>query len=428
VIGSKQYLYARAPRYKRSIFIAKSMRKRSALMFNIIRGLGNDIVAWDEESLVRYSSPEYYSWRFSEATFAPLTHLFSWGEDDREMFMNYPGIGDTPVHATGNPRADLLRADVRNYFADDKQRLIDRYGSFILVNSNFPFVNPFVKKLALVSAPDANAKRSVSRAGSGMSLEFAEGMAAHAQEIFDHFKKLMPSLASWFPDHKIIIRPHPSEDHESWREVSKGHDNVEIIHEGNAVPWLMASKVLLHNGCTTAVEAAGLGVPAVSYQPVQAQYFDYDLPNSVSRQALTEEDVRVQIQSVLDGEEGKPTPQDIEWTLSRHLASQTGPLGSDRIIDVLLQSDRLGHRGESVFGPRYLKAYVTAQGRAAIKRLNTLRKDHWNSARYHSQRFPDISAAEINSRIGRFAKVLGRFDDLRATQVSAHVFHIDRTS
>jgi len=427
VMGSKQYLYAVAPRYKRSIFIAKSMRKSASLIFRILRDLGNDIVAWDEESLVRYSSPEYYSWRFSEGTFEPLTHLFSWGEDDREMFLKYPGIGDTQVHATGNPRADLLRADVRNYFADEKHRLIDQYGSFILVNTNFPFVNPFVKKLALVSAPDTNAKRSISRAGSGMSQAFAEGMSGHAQQIFDHFKRLMPSLASWFPDHKIIIRPHPSENHEIWREKLKAHDNVEVIHEGNAVPWLMASRVLLHNGCTTAVEAAALGVPAVTYQPVQAQSFDYDLPNSVSRQALTEEDVRVQIQAVLDGEEGKPNAQEIEQILSRHLASPSGPLGSDRIIDVLSQSDRLAAQAGSLFGPRYVMAYLKSHARATIKRLNGLRQDHWNSARYHSQRFPDISAAEINNRIGRFAKVLGRFDGVHATHISEHVFRIERT-
>jgi surface carbohydrate biosynthesis protein len=197
------------------------------------------------------------------------------------------------------------------------------------VNTNFPFVNPFVKKLALVSAPDTNAKRSISRAGSGMSQAFAEGMSGHAQQIFDHFKLLMPSLASWFPDHKIIIRPHPSENHEVWRENLKGHDNVEVIHEGNAVPWLMASRVLLHNGCTTAVEAAALGVPAVTYQPVQAQSFDYDLPNSVSRQALTEEDVRVQIQAVLDGEEGGRSRR------RRGQANRTGdradPLSTPRI-------------------------------------------------------------------------------------------------
>jgi hypothetical protein len=188
----------------------------------------------------------------------------------------------------------------------------------------------------------------------------------------------------------------------------------------------MASKVLLHNGCTTAVEAAALGVPTVTYQPVQAPSFDYNLPNSVSRQALTEEDVRVQIQAVLDGEQGKPTPYDIEQILSRHLASQSGPLGSDRIIDVLSQSDRLGNRQVRVSNPHYIANYMRAQARSAIKRLNTLRKDHWNSARYHSQRFPDISAAEINERIGRFGSVLGRFDDVIATPVSSHVFRIDR--
>jgi surface carbohydrate biosynthesis protein len=426
ILGSKQYLYALAPRYRHSILIAKSMRKRSALVFNILRDLGNRVVAWDEESLVRYCSPEYYAWRFSRETFEPLSDLFCWGDDDRRMFLKYPGLGETKVHATGNPRADLLRIDVRDYFARDKQRLVERHGDFILVNTNFPFVNPFVKRLALVSASGPNGARVVSRAGSGMSLEFAEGMAAHVQQIFDHFKRLLPALAGWFPGHKIVVRPHPSEDHEVWREALKGHGNIEIVHEGNVVPWLMACRVLLHNGCTTAVEAAALDVPAVSYQPVRSETFDYHLPNSLSRPAFTQEQVRMQLCSVLAGEPAEePSAQAVQRILSSHLAAQTGPLGCDRILDILSRPEQPCATAATRINARYLKAYATAQIRTAIKRVNALRNDHWNSARYHAQRFPDISTTELNERIARFAGLLGRFDGVHAADVSEHVFRIE---
>ena len=120
VLGSKQYLYFSMPHFDRGVFIAKSMRARSTLMFNVIRSLGNDIVAWDEESLVRYSSPEYPAWRFSKSTFNFIGITCSPGVTMMlKCFPAYSGNERTSVYATGNPRADLLRSDVREYFRDD---------------------------------------------------------------------------------------------------------------------------------------------------------------------------------------------------------------------------------------------------------------------------------------------------------------------
>ena len=101
VLGFKPYLYFAMPKLEPGVFVAKSMRAGCALMFNIMEGLGNLLVAWDEESLVRYNSPEYYAWRFSPATFRPLRHLFSWGQDDAEMFRAYPGNGGVDIHEIG---------------------------------------------------------------------------------------------------------------------------------------------------------------------------------------------------------------------------------------------------------------------------------------------------------------------------------------
>ena len=56
VLGSRHYINFAMPFLPRGLFLAKSMRSLSRLMLNLIRGLGHDIVAWDEESLVRYSS------------------------------------------------------------------------------------------------------------------------------------------------------------------------------------------------------------------------------------------------------------------------------------------------------------------------------------------------------------------------------------
>jgi len=427
VLGSKQYLYFAMPKLDRGVFIAKSMRARSTLMFKIISALGNDIVAWDEESLVRYASHEYPSWRFSKSTFDYIQHLFAWGEDDAKMFSDYAGNERTAVYATGNPRLDLLRHDIRGYFQDEVDALLARLGKFILVNTNFSFVNPFVKKLALIEPGGTPSSYKVSRTGSGMSESFALGMMEHQQKIFDNFRNLVSHLGQWFPAHQIVIRPHPSEDHDVWRLVVASDTNVTVDHSGNVIPWLMASEVLIHNGCTTAVEAAVLERPAVTYQPIRSDRYDYHLPNALSHRAFTLDEVKQTVTSILNKDAGLAEGNNRKKIFERHLSAVTGPLASDRIIEIL---SSVGYGNYSPAAPpawNYFKGRLTSSARTLVKRFNMMRLDHWNSARYHAHRFPGVCVADINSRIERFSGLLRRFDTVRAEEVSRHVFRLSRT-
>ncbi len=428
ILGSRPYVDFAMPEIPRGVFVAKSMRSRSALMFNIIRALGNDIVAWDEESLVRFNSSEYYSWRFSENTFAPLKHLFAWGRDDAEMFAAYPGCRGLPVHITGNPRIDLLRKEVRGYFEPAVADLRNRFGDFILINTNFAFVNAFVQKLNLVLEAGAAGKPVVSRTGQGMSLEFAQGMFRHQQAIYDNFARLLPLLSGWFPDYQIVLRPHPSENHAVWENIAASLTNVHIVHKGNVVPWLMAARALLHNGCTTAVEAAVLGTPAVTYQPVTAQCYDYALPNSLSHVARTAAEVQDLLRGIVTKKIGSLNQDSLDATFGRHLEAASGRLAADRAIDVLVQQGYLERPPQHNAMSRRLLARLICRARTGIKKINQYRPGHWNSAEYHSHRFPEISAVEVNSRIHRFRTLLGRFEKVRARMSAPYMFSIDNLS
>lgn len=424
VLGSRTYLNFAMPFLRRGVFFAKSMRARSVLTFNLMRDLGHTIVAWDEESLVRFNSPEYCGWRFSEATFSPLDQLFAWGKDDAEMFAEYPGNGGTPVHITGNPRVDLLRGDLRDYFARDVADLRNQYGDFILLNTNFAFVNAFVRRLNLVSVAADGDQTAINRTGEGLSVAFARGMFDHQQAIFEGFRRLMPVLSARFPNHSIVLRPHPSEDHDLWRRLTADLDNIHVVHEGNVVPWLMACRVLIHNGCTTAVEAAVVETPAITYQPVTAECFDYDLPNSLSHQALTPADVCELAARILEGQLGLVDEAKRRAIFDRHLSSTTGALACDRIVDVL---EHCGYRERIPPWPgigRYARGWIAMNGRTLVKHINMLRAGHWNSAAYHAHRFPKIGVDELERRINRFREQLGRFEHIRASQMSSFLFRI----
>jgi surface carbohydrate biosynthesis protein len=428
VLGSRAFVNFAMPYLGRGVFVAKSMRPRSTLMFGLIRDLGHEVVAWDEESLVRFSSPEYYSWRFSEATFAQISRLFAWGPDDAEMFSAFPGNHGVPVHVTGNPRADMLRAELREFYRPKVDALRSRLGPFILVNTNFAFANAFLDSLQLVRPGSPSGPARVGRIGEGMSLEFAQGMFAHQSAIFEGFRDLVLRLGAWFPRHTIVIRPHPSEDHDLWRRLTAGSPNVQVMHEDNVAPWLMACRVLLHNGCTTAVEAALLGTAAVTYQPVTAECFDYALPNSLSHSARTPDEVREFVAGVLEARIGLVNGETRRRVLDRHLASRSGKLAAERIVDVLEASGCLDAPPPRPRAGRHIAAWVKTNARTLLKFGNMLRRGHWNSAAYHAHRFPEISAAEIDERIARLGRLLGRFEAVRSRRLHRHIFSIGSAS
>lgn len=423
ILGSRTYINFAMTHLPRGLFLAKSLRSISKRMMEIIRGLGHEIVAWDEESLVRYTSPEYYAWRYSEDTFKFVDQLFAWGADDAAFFASYHGYTGVPVHVTGNPRIDLLRPDVRGYFAPQVEALKARYGDFILINTAFSFVNNFVPALNLIQR-DRSGQTRVSRTGLGMSLPFATGMANHYQALYDAFRELVPKLAAWFPGHRIVLRPHPSENHDVWRQILAGCPTVDVVHEGNVVPWLMAAKVLLHNGCTTAVEASVLETPAVSYMPVTSEVYDYHLPNGLSHQARTQDEVRTRIAEILEGRLGLVAPETRQHFFDRHLSSTQGPLACDRVLDVFLASGYADRALRPASASVWLKSWLAGQWRTFRKRVNSLRPNHRNSAAYHAHRFPDVTEAELNERIARFGALLGRFGGVKAEAFSDYVFRI----
>jgi hypothetical protein len=52
------------------------------------------------------------------------------------------------------------------------------------------------------------------------------------------------------------------------------------------------------------------------------------------------------------------------------------------------------------------------------------RPGHRNNLTLHAHRFPDISTNEIVERIARMGALLKRFETIKVTQISKHIFRI----
>jgi surface carbohydrate biosynthesis protein len=430
VIGSRRQLYFQIASFPRGLYLSKSMTVRSIKMFKILRKLGHEIVAWDEEALVHLPPEIYFSRRLSARALGYLSHLFAWGEDNAELWRQYPQLPpEIPINITGNPRNDMLRPEMRAFFEDEVQKIRKTHGDFILINSNFNHINAFypVQSLFLPVTKPGEVPQ-FGRAARGMTRNFAEGFRDHKLAIFGDFQRLIPALEKAFPDFNIVVRPHPTERHDIYHEIAAGCDRVRVTNEGNVIPWLMAARALIHNGCTTGVEAYVMGVPAISYRATVNDYYDYgfyQLPNRLSHQCFDFEDLRDTLGKIFAGELGATDGDERQLLVDHFLAARSGPLACERIVDVLekITADR------SRLPRPNLKArvdgYLRASTRRIIKRFLSYLPDSHNRPEFHRHRYPGISLAELRERVIRIQKALGDGQELEIGQISEEIFQIN---
>ena len=428
IMGSRAFTHFQVASIPRGVYLAKSMRSLSNSMFRILRQLGHEIVAWEEEALVHPPADTYFTLRLSPATVKRVSHIFAWGQENVDLLRQYPELPENmPIHITGNPRGDMLRAEMRPYFDTEVKRLRSLYGDFILVNTNFSDVNPFIPGVGLF-LPSNGSRKTMRRgqSGIGMSLQFAEGLWNHKQAILEDFKQLIPALEQAFPDFTIVVRPHPSENDKIYHDIAAKSDRIVVTNEGNVIPWLLAAKTMVHNGCTTGLEAYVLGVPAISYLATLNKYYDYDfqgLPTKLSHQCFNFEELKKTLNRIIAGELGVADGKECRALINYYLAAQEGPLACDRIVDVLEFSGYNEKQPPAKPMGTYAQGWLFTKLKTALTNLNMHRPGPNRSA-YHDHRFPEISVAEIEQKIACFGQLLNRFHSIRVEQHSKHLFMI----
>jgi surface carbohydrate biosynthesis protein len=431
VIGSHRELDFRIASFPRSLYLCKSFTVRNLKMFRIMHKLGHEILSWDEEALVHLPAEMYYSRRLSPLTMRHLNHLFAWGQDNAELWREYadfpPGL---PIHVTGNPRNDMLRPEMRSFYDREVEEIRDLYGEFILLNTNFNHVNAFFPTQNLFQPVKSPMEEPVfGKAGRGMTREFAEGFRDHKQAIFEDFQRLIPDLEHAFPNYPIVVRPHPTESQEVYKKIAAQCERVRVTNEGNVVPWLIATKAVIHNGCTTGVEAYVMKVPAISYRATVNDYYDYGfyrLPNFLSHQCFDFEDLRITLGKILAGELGAADGAEREALLSLHMTAQDGRLACERIIDVL--QEIMENRPEipkPALADRF-GGWCMANGRRLMKRLKAYLPGSHAPPEFHRHRYPGISVEELQKRLKKIQQILGGDEDLKVQQLYSHIFLISQ--
>jgi hypothetical protein len=266
----------------------------------------------------------------------------------------------------------------------------------VLINTNFSFVNHFDPAFY-------------------DSADLPDGVVAHKRALFGHFLDLVPALARAIAPAMLVVRPHPSESHTPWQAAADGLANVAVVAEGSVVPWLIAAKAVVHNGCTSAVEAAILQRPVVAFQPIADPDFDLELPNRLSLACRDRQDVLAAVAAVLDGSVRILPDATI---LAQNVAGLEGPLACERMVDaVAAQGGGLIPAGAAGQGGR-LKAWARQRVESVARQVPVTTR-----LKYVNHLLAEFNAEAIAGKADALKRVFGRFDGIPIS-LRAGVVHI----
>lgn len=416
VIGSKKDINARSAFFPRGTIFNVGLAKNLSKNSQRFKRQGHKVAAIDEEGIVTLNDSLYVKHRVSKEALGVTDMFFCWGNRQASLIKKEAEKTNCKIFITGNPRFDMLRPEYRFIFDKDADEIRKKYGKFILVNTNFGHGNHF--------AGDDFLLESFKEKGwmdDPSDKNFFLKNIEWQKKMFKEFQEIIPELSKNFKDHNIIIRPHPSENHDFWKEIAKNYENVLVIHSGNVIPWIMAADVLIHNGCTTAVEAFLLGTKVVAYRPFIVDEQETELPNKISIETHNVKELVDAINKIINKIQILDEKDSKKLFLNSYLAGLSEKTASENISSSLSTNINFSSKNKKI--NYFLLFYFEIL--AYIKKI--IQKILFNndiSESYQSHKIANLSRSEINKIITDFSKINEKFANLKIKKIGGTCFHI----
>ena len=235
------------------VYIDKGFHKGvSQTIYQRVKENGGIIVSLDEEGAIDFEDQSTLKVRYDEDLFNDVSLVCFWGENQlRKVKDNISDLANTIV--TGHPRFEYLKPDYHYLYEKDKEQIKNKYGNFILINTNMGFGNNYRGKEFIISNYSGRFKN-------------IQSIINNDEIKLKAYIELIIKLAD-IKGRDIVIRPHPEENKKIYENTFQNHKNINVIYDKSVIPWILASDVMIHPDCTTGVESLMLGKKSISFLP-----------------------------------------------------------------------------------------------------------------------------------------------------------------
>lgn len=284
VIGPEYDVNKLAKYLPSGVYFGNGFHKKATKISKILKKSGHFVILQDEEGLVRWEPNLYKEYRINPDVCDFVDYFLCWGSEDKEIIKS-AFKKSIKAKEIGNLRFDLLSPNIRELFLENLDEIKKNNGDFILINGNFGSTNHtlgedyYLNEIKLRGWLDNPSKK-----------EYQLKRVNFQRKIFEKMINLSITIAK--SGQKVVVRPHPSESIEVWKKATENYSKyIKVIRSGSIVPWLMAAKLIIHNGCNTAIEGLILDRTIISYRPYKDSEVETYLPNAISICLETEEKI-----------------------------------------------------------------------------------------------------------------------------------------
>lgn len=244
------------------------------------------IAVWyhDEESgVLPGAGPSDWEWQLDRRADVSILgqddKVLAWGEFQKVHYERKRLRA--PVHLVGSVNFEIYRPEYAPLFADYDREQTGGAEDYILFNTRFATVNGYY-------TGKGHAINSGLHTDYVSDPERFEGLSQDGILLY-HMVGLIAELALNHPEERIFVRPHPIENPDFYRQVFATLPNVALADKGDAGSWIRQARCLVHNGCTTAIQANIAEKPVISFVPSDTQELKAasPLPNEVGAVVAT---------------------------------------------------------------------------------------------------------------------------------------------
>ena len=376
------------------------------------------ITSIDEEgNLNDYGYQGFAKTRYSDETIEQSTAVFGWGSDDVDTLKQTYSKHSHKIYKTGSPRADLWKPFFSDYW--NVPSSVPKK-PFLLISCNTGYANNIKSFGELIKFENEM----------GRFQSYPEQLEMRIGRTAEDFNKILEYIKAikYLSDHNngydIVLRPHPSEDIEAWKIILKGIPNVHVIREGSINAWVNNAFAVMHNSCTTALEATVLKKPVVTYTPSKQKYSP-QLANELGYRANSLEELLGKVNTIYDSSK-IVNKKELNDTLPNVISNKIffdDELAAEKIIKIW---ENIANNNLS--SPSKLKKFKMFLKYDMIKKiikktLRSLLPEKFNSVN-KNPKFSDLDQDDINERIKKFQKILGLSTKIECKLLSKKTIHI----
>ena len=371
------------------------------------------ITSIDEEGgLVDYGYEKFAKVRYSEKTINQASAIFSWGQEDAETLKRvYPKYSNK-IFKTGSPRADLWKPFFSKYWASPVGK---PKKPFLLISSNLGFFNN-INNLHQIIKTHKNAgyyERDPEM--------FEQHFSSFAEEGFMMFAfiKAIEKLAKNNYGYDIVLRPHPEENINTWKIHLDNISNVHVIQNGPINPWVKYAFAVMHNGCTTALEATVSEKPVVTYVPFPQKY-SRELANDLGYRVETLDQLFQKVNFLFENSQlnnQKTINKNISEIVNKKIYLDKEKLAVEKIVTVWekLDNNKLSKSTNWIKLKGFLKIMKVRDFiKEKLKKIFPPKIDN----KKNNYKFPPFKKKDLSERVLRLKNILGVDTNIKCTFIS----------